>query len=935
MKKLSSFIKNIFGYLIILLLTIFALYILILKFVNSDMSLKDLKKNTLTNNFQLHEKIYQTITDYDKEVPHTVNELNLPLLRLNLSRNDVAHFYDIYEKYKLMNDYGQNYYSANNKWRKSSLQYSGVNKIKIKSHGLAPTNHSAGQYISYNIKMDDNNNIWNANRFNLIIRDRIRDKRLLVYNISKELDLIYKPIIPIRVKIINWKEKLYYFQYRLENDYLESINKSSYKIFGYSEPNDIDNKSSIYIDGDFNYIEYEKYFNKIFSKINYPGNYRAGVFNHYYGFNNDLFNNRFKNIQKYFDLDYISSYNAARTILGFMGHGFTTENFHVFLNLANGKFYPAFTQDNIPSDLKLEDGLSIEEQINEYYVYNKRLPFFSVIDQNDYLRQEKYKKIYQTINNKGEKLIQKNNKIIDNDHRLHYFGWLRLLLNKMGKSIDVNPTSNNIKVLNEYISTSKPDLKIASINNKLIFHINPESMSAINIEKLLLKDIYSIQNKLSKIIDFKFITAIGDSIINIEHSKNKIKLNNSYIELTNVVQNLMLSSSLDFNSKIIQRNYYFIFTFNDPITENINNHNIEIRFINSVTGKLVPSENVIIDYKMINIDRFDTLKYSLNENSYENWIKNNAHLKFTLKNNNDLILDSGTYTLKKDLFIPENLKLVINPGTTILLSESVSLIAFEGININGTTKKPVIITSLDSEKPFGTIGILGDGHKTKSKIDNLYLSNGSGQWINGTLFSGGLSIHYNDEILISNSKIHNNHAEDGLNIKYSNKININNCKFMENYLDQVDLDYCNGEVINSVFYNDDLLSDNGDGLDISGSRIKLTNNEFIGFVDKGLSVGEKSEALVNNNIFKNNKYGIAVKDLSNAFLLNNIFYSDSLDIDVFQKKNIYGGGSVFIYSDTLIDNSLKYKRDKFSSLNYYSDYKESELEKIMDKFDFQ
>ena len=45
------------------------------------------------------EKIYQTITDYDKEVPHTVNELNLPLLKVNLSRNDVAHFFDLYEKY--------------------------------------------------------------------------------------------------------------------------------------------------------------------------------------------------------------------------------------------------------------------------------------------------------------------------------------------------------------------------------------------------------------------------------------------------------------------------------------------------------------------------------------------------------------------------------------------------------------------------------------------------------------------------------------------------------------------------------------------------------------------------------------------------------------------------------------------------------------------
>ena len=58
------------------------------------------RKIHIDNQLNKYNLNFTYITDYDKEVPHTVNELNLPLLRLNLSRNDVAHFYDIYEKYK-------------------------------------------------------------------------------------------------------------------------------------------------------------------------------------------------------------------------------------------------------------------------------------------------------------------------------------------------------------------------------------------------------------------------------------------------------------------------------------------------------------------------------------------------------------------------------------------------------------------------------------------------------------------------------------------------------------------------------------------------------------------------------------------------------------------------------------------------------------------
>ena len=41
-------------------------------------------------------------------------------------------------------------------------------------------------------------------------------------------------------------------------------------------------------------------------------------------------------------------------------------------------------------------------------------------------------------------------KIIYNDHRLHYFGWFRLLLNTLGNSIDVIPTGHNIVLLKNY-----------------------------------------------------------------------------------------------------------------------------------------------------------------------------------------------------------------------------------------------------------------------------------------------------------------------------------------------------------------------------------------------------------------------------------------------------------------------------------------------------
>ena len=63
-----------------------------------------------------------------------------------------------------------------------------------------------------------------------------------------------------------------------------------------------------------------------------------------------------------------------------------------------------------------------------------------------------------------------------------------------------------------------------------------------------------------------------------------------------------------------------------------------------------------------------------------------------------------------------------------------------------------------------------------------------------------------------------------------------------------------------------------DGLDISGTDIKIKENIFENFSDKGISVGEKSYPLISMNTFNNNKMAIAIKDSSIAKVEKNIFF---------------------------------------------------------------
>ena len=141
---------------------------------------------------------------------------------------------------------------------------------------------------------------------------------------------------------------------------------------------------------------------------------------------------------------------------------------------------------------------------------------------------------------------------------------------------------------------------------------------------------------------------------------------------------------------------------------------------------------------------------------------------------------------------------------------------------------------------------------------------------------------------------------------------IESSKFLNNYADQIDLDFCTGEVKESKFYGN-VENSEGDGLDLSGSEMFLHHNVFENFQDKGLSVGEATEVLVFKNTFIENNIGAAIKDLSVAYIVGNQFKDNAADLSLYKKKFIFGGATAHLYNNSFINEKV-FKVDKESSV---------------------
>jgi parallel beta-helix repeat protein len=283
-------------------------------------------------------------------------------------------------------------------------------------------------------------------------------------------------------------------------------------------------------------------------------------------------------------------------------------------------------------------------------------------------------------------------------------------------------------------------------------------------------------------------------------------------------------------------------------------------------------------------------------------------------------LSQGIYYFERDIVVPAGLKVVITPGVTIYMGDGASILSYSPIISRGSVAAPVRILAASSDKPWGTFAVVNT-ESDKSIINHTEFKGGSGDTINGIMFTGMVAFH-NADVDILNSTFQNSNengvgGDDALNIKYGKAI-IANSVFRHTFSDAIDVDFVNKETIieDNTFSNIGYDKDaGGDAIDISWSDILIQNNIVRECADKGVSVGEGSKPLVQVNTIDGCSIGVAVKDASNAVISNNDFSNTKIGVSVYQKKpEFIDGATARVFGNTFKNVETEYKIDAFSNI---------------------
>lgn len=295
------------------------------------------------------------------------------------------------------------------------------------------------------------------------------------------------------------------------------------------------------------------------------------------------------------------------------------------------------------------------------------------------------------------------------------------------------------------------------------------------------------------------------------------------------------------------------------------------------------------------------------------FVKN--HPSFILSGEN-IVLPKGTYTFTKNVIVPKNSKLIIEPGTSVHLGKNISFISYSPIDARGTSAFPIIIEPLGNSS-WGVFGVVDQSGKTKSILSHIQISGGSESWINGIFFSGELSFH-NTYAELNNVTVKDAKADDGLH-GLNTDIIVKNSSFLDNSADAIDIDLTrsqNSLLKNNFFYARNQEKGNGDAIDISHAEINLQQNTVIGCGDKGASIGERSHAIIESFFVDSCVFGIAIKDGSFADLDNIYLSQNETGIGLYRKKpHFVIGGDMNVNDVYTWKNGMNVYTDKYTNVH--------------------
>ena len=437
---------------------------------------------------------------------------SLPLIGLSLSGNDVAHFERIYDR--LSGDNREpRFYREHNRWRRAQLRYDGrVYTVQVKSHGRDPDGHSVERdghrFISLSIKMAPGDRIAGLNRFKLIVGENLTETQQLVMTAAREAHVLLQDHRLVRVQINDWPEQLFHFSNLLDDEYTEAAGQASLRIVTYDYPDDsVADKALVYTDSPHyrdNTFDFPEHFRRAMAQLETPPDHWEPLLRRYSDFNTAIRGDSAADPAEFFDLEYLGRYEAIRYVLGLDGHGFILNNLRVFLNTANGKFYPALGRDDIPSTLDLSENRTPERQLNNFDHYGRNppdeLPMFHFIASSDRVRQAIYRAVYRFVDQDGVRLVHElDQELVEGGTLTPADLAIVRSTTRAGSGTDAASAgsgvtvgrgesrailTSNMQSLRRYLERSAPAYSAQFSRGRIVLEIRPDSMSELGVKRL-------------------------------------------------------------------------------------------------------------------------------------------------------------------------------------------------------------------------------------------------------------------------------------------------------------------------------------------------------------------------------------------------------------------------------------------------------------------
>ena len=265
---------------------------------------------------------------------------------------------------------------------------------------------------------------------------------------------------------------------------------------------------------------------------------------------------------------------------------------------------------------------------------------------------------------------------------------------------------------------------------------------------------------------------------------------------------------------------------------------------------------------------------------------------FTLEGHNLVI--SGEHVFSESVVLPEGYDLVVLANSQLKFKKDVRVLVRGNLRADASVNEPISFSHYDEEGWGGIELVRGAG---QSSLRYVTVEGVNTTPTKGVGITGAVSI-YESKIDVSHATFKNITAEDGLNVVRSD-FSVTDSHFVNLSSDAIDTDFSQGTFSHNTF-----SQVKGDGIDISGSKVKIEWIQFNDITDKAMSIGEASEASIENVHAQNVGIGISVKDQSHAFIMNStIENASNFAFQAYLKKDQYKSCHIELYHVDIIGNS--------------------------------